>query len=198
MCVTQHAGHTHSHTHTHTQMKCFRTKIKEKETDSSSSEAFCVWWVITVIIKWLISNRNILLFLFLSLTSFPLQVYIILIALLSFTLALHLSLFLFFCPFFFLYWHQLSSFISLNFPFQQLSVSKCLINSLNCLLIICFFSSHVGVSLRFSSSAAVHNVFPGQVLSPRANENQGRTHQVKIYQTIDGLWVMEEVFQLVE
>lgn len=39
--------------------------------------------------------------------------------------------------------------------------------------------SHTCVSLVFSSSAAVYNVLPGQVLSQWANENQGGAHQVK-------------------
>lgn len=61
-----------------------------------------------------------------------------------------------------------------------------------CLLIFAFSSPSplTPVSLVFSSSAAVHHVLQGEVLSPRADENQGGAHQVQT--NTDSRWFMME------
>lgn len=151
--------------------------------------------VITVIIKWLISIRGIPWFLFLSPTSFSLQFYIILIALLP---ILPLLLIILSSPFsspLLIKGIYISTVISLIFLscFQLISTSALSFNFPYCLLISSpFYMFFSRVSLVFSSSAAVHDVLPGQVLSQWADENQGRAHQVKTH-TLKGLFMSDWV-----
>lgn len=171
-----------------------------------------VWWVITVIIEWLISIRGTPWFLFWSPASLSLKFYIILITLLLSSPLLSACPLLFLMFHIFIL-KRLFSLLSLSSPEAQLCNFLLPLNNsfkhilmLQCLeiwwlvslptshlflhynfwfLFSSKLSFHVLVFLVLSSSAAVHNVLPGQILSQRADEDQGGAHQVN-----NGLWLM--------